>query len=103
MSFLSIPLSKSSDIVSSKLSKLLLSSPDFTKDTSTSKPASINEFLISGSIIDPRLSSEIMKILFLFTKGEIILGISLAKFSPIWISYEFLSKLIVMVFVFVII
>ena len=63
----------------------------------------MNEFLISGSIIDPRLSSQIKKILFLFTKGEIILGNSLAKFLPIWISYEFLFKLIVMVFVFVII
>ena len=44
------------------------------------------EVVISGNIIDPRLSSHTMKILFLFTKGEIILGISLVKFSPIWIS-----------------
>ena len=62
VSLLSIPLSKSSAIVFSRISKLLPLSPDLTKQTNISNPAFDNEFLTWGSISEPKLSSHIKKI-----------------------------------------
>ena len=55
VSLLSIPLFKSSAIVFSRISKLLLFSPDLTKQTNISNPAFDNEFLTWGSISEPKL------------------------------------------------